>query len=98
MKFALLMMILFAFVGCASSGSSSARFLEEPRPDCMKVATLRSEGFSVIPFLGKELAKSMLEKKAIDYKSNTVVITKLTGVFHVEIEADGYQCKKVNKE
>ena len=94
MKVALLMILSFTFIGCATKNSNSAQFVEKPDPDCMKVSTLRSEGFSIIPFVGGAIAKSMLEKKAKDYKSNTVVITKQAGFFHVEIEADGYQCKK----
>lgn len=85
--------LLLVTAGCATNSSNKKiSFVEKPKIDCIKVASLSSVGFSFIPPIATALAKTMLEKKAEEYKANTIQITKESGVFQVEIEATGYRC------
>lgn len=96
MKTVQILSILILAIGCAStSGNKSVSFVEKPKDDCAKVATLGAEGFSFIPGIGKSLAKSMLENKAGEFKADTIVITKEEGFFHSKINADGYRCNSL---
>lgn len=88
----LLILVLFFAFGCASN-KPSVEMTKTPGPLCFKVATLSADGFSIIPYLGRSLAKSMLENKASEFKADTISITSEEGIFHHTVKADGYKCK-----
>lgn len=90
----LLMLVLFLVFGCASK-TPKVEMTKEPGPLCFKVATLSADGFSIFPYLGRSLAKSMLENKASEFKADTISITSEEGLFHHTVKADGYRCKIV---
>lgn len=90
-----LVMCIFVLLvsGCATNPSNEKMsFVEKPKADCIKIGTFSTVGFSLIPPVATAVAKSMLEKKAEEYKANTIQINKETGIFQVEIEATGYRC------
>ena len=96
MKVVILTFIVLAS-GCATNSSKEKiSFVEKPKADCIKVATLSTFGFSFIPPVANAIAKSMLEKKAEEYKANTIQINKESGIFQVEIEATGYRCSRAS--
>lgn len=89
--------LLLLATGCATNSSNEKiSFIEKPKADCIKVASLSTVGFSLIPPVASALAKEMLEKKAEEYKANTIQINKETGIFKVEIEATGYRCSRAS--
>lgn len=87
-----LILVLFLAYGCASN-KPSVEMTKAPGPLCFKVATLSADGFSIIPYLGRSLAKSMLQNKASEFKADTLSITSEEGIFHHTVKADGYRCK-----
>lgn len=94
MKVAARLLILLSLVSCASQNKNgSTKYIEKPSKECVKVAQMSSVGFSIIPGVGRALAKSMLEKKAEEMKANSIMLTKENGFFHVELEADGFKCR-----
>ena len=88
----LLILVLYFAFGCASK-KPSVEMTKAPGPLCFKVATLSAEGFSIIPYLGRSLANSMLQNKASEFKADTLSITSEEGVFHHTVKADGHRCK-----
>lgn len=97
MKSFILFFLVVMITGCASHGKKEKKVqvMTEPVKSCHKVAYVTSSGFSLIPYLGKMMAKSILEDKARELKANAIVITRESGVFYSELEADGFICKEV---
>jgi hypothetical protein len=52
---------------------------------------------SLIPPVATMVAKEMLIKKAKEFRSNRLVLTKNEGLFQVDLEAKAYRCAE-NKE
>ena len=89
----LIFILVLVTSGCASNSSSEKMsFVEKPKAGCVKVASFNTFGFSLIPPIATAVARSMLEKKAEEYRANTIQINKEEGIFQVEIEATGYRC------
>ncbi|MEA9358416.1 hypothetical protein SHI21_19425 [Bacteriovorax sp. PP10] len=92
MRFVICILLLLTSSCATNSSNEKILFVEKPKADCVKVASLSTIGFSLIPPVATAIAKTMLEKKAEEYKANTIQINKETGMFQVEIEATGYRC------
>ncbi|MCO4754094.1 MAG: hypothetical protein KC478_06410, partial [Bacteriovoracaceae bacterium] len=86
---------IFLISSCASSKYSDVVFVDSAPKNCYPVSSLRSTGVSLVPGVGRMIAKSMLKAKAKEYSSNTIVIDSEDGTFQVDLEATGYNC--INK-
>jgi len=88
-----LVLALVVLAGCASTSSKDdSQIVDKAHKGCIKVASLSSEAFSIIPFLAPQMGKSMLKSKAKEYHANSVVIDKEEGFFHTKMSATGYKC------
>lgn len=89
------LVVAIALTGCASSNHTKKELivLKSDSSDCRKIAVLKSTGFSLVPFLGKYMANSMLEEKAKSMNANAIIITKETGFFQTDLEGYGLRCK-----
>ena len=84
-------------ISCSTTTKNNKRVvvLETPESNCKKIGFMKSSGFSIIPFVGRAMAKSMIESKAKELKANAIVITRNEGFFYSEIDADGFHCREV---
>lgn len=96
MKYFGLSFFAFILVSCASNPTTeTVKYVTNIEPGCVHVGSFSAIGFSIIPPVASAVAKSMLEKKAIEMRANTLQIKKDTGIFQVVIEAFGYRCSEI---
>lgn len=83
--------------GCASNSKDSIEneevlFVEKVENTCIMTASVFASGMSLLPPVASMFAKEMLVKKAKEYRSNRLVLTKDEGTFQVDMEAKAYRC------
>lgn len=96
--------VLLLIAGCASNSKDSnsieneeVLFVEKVENSCIMTASLFASGMSLLPPVASMFAKEILIKKAKEYRSNRLVLTKNEGLFQVDLEAKAYRCAE-NKE
>lgn len=95
-KLCLLTLILLA--GCASNNTKeSVTYLDKPKADCILIGNYTAMGFSLIPPVASAIAKEILEQQAEKLRANSLKMTKETGLFQVELEANLYRCASIAK-
>lgn len=88
---------LVLIASCASNPKDSIEseevlFVDKVENTCIMTASVFASGMSLLPPVASLVAKEMLIKKAKEYRSNRLVLTKDEGLFQVDLEAKAYRC------
>ncbi len=92
MKSLFVVISILLLSSCATTKKDEVVFMDSAPKNCYPVSSLSSTGVSIVPGVGRMIAKSMIRSKAKEYNSNMVVIESEEGTFQVDLEGTGYNC------